>query len=139
MKPDDLKKTWRTPGHAVKDDTPVTQVSWNDMVAFCNWLSEQEKRELCYQRDGDRWALLRRRMAIASDRGGVGSMLVGPGRRRSFHSVTTGKNLTSMVGPTRTRAVGLTRSVSLPANPFVCTTCTECVRMVLRLVRRQMV
>ncbi len=58
VQPENLKLTWRTPGQTVADDSPVTQVSWNDMVAFCNWLSEQEKRKPCYQRDGDSWTLL---------------------------------------------------------------------------------
>jgi formylglycine-generating enzyme required for sulfatase activity len=58
VNPENLKLTWRTPGHAVTDDSPVTQVSWNDAVAFCNWLSEQEKREPCYRRDGNDWTLL---------------------------------------------------------------------------------
>ena len=58
VKPDSLKLTWRTPGQSVTDDSPVTQVNWNDAVAFCNWLSGQEKLDLCYQRDGDTWALL---------------------------------------------------------------------------------
>ncbi|MBN8624805.1 MAG: SUMF1/EgtB/PvdO family nonheme iron enzyme [Planctomycetes bacterium] len=60
-RPDRLTQTWRTPGltaTAITDDSPVTQVSWNDAVAFCNWLSGQEKLDLCYLRDGDTWTLL---------------------------------------------------------------------------------
>ncbi len=48
---DKLKAVWRTPGYKVTDDTPVTQITWNDMVAFCNWLSEHEQRTACYRRD----------------------------------------------------------------------------------------
>ena len=36
------KYTWRNPGFSQSDDHPVTNVSWNDAIAFCNKLSEQE-------------------------------------------------------------------------------------------------
>ena len=49
--PEMKKMTWRAPGYAVTDDAPVTQVSWNDAVQFCNWLSEQEHRQPCYRQD----------------------------------------------------------------------------------------
>jgi len=31
---------------------PMVSVSWYDAVMFCNWLSRQEGRDVCYQRDG---------------------------------------------------------------------------------------
>jgi formylglycine-generating enzyme required for sulfatase activity len=34
--------TWRSPGFWQRDDHPVLQVSWNDAVAFCRWLSRKE-------------------------------------------------------------------------------------------------
>ena len=34
---------WRRAGPDVTDDSPVTQITWNDAVAYCNWLSTQEK------------------------------------------------------------------------------------------------
>ena len=50
--------TWRAPGHAVADDSPVTQISWTDAVMFCNWLSEREKLKPCYQKDAtETWIL----------------------------------------------------------------------------------
>jgi formylglycine-generating enzyme required for sulfatase activity len=36
--------TWRNPGFAQEDNHPVVEVSWNDAVAFCAWLSHKENR-----------------------------------------------------------------------------------------------
>ncbi len=34
--------TWETPGFPQTDEHPVTNVNWNDAVAFCQWLSREE-------------------------------------------------------------------------------------------------
>ena len=39
----DPKFTWRNPGFEQADDHPVVCISWHDAVAFCDWLSRQEK------------------------------------------------------------------------------------------------
>ncbi len=36
-------KSWLNPGYPLHEDQPVSQVSWNDAVAFCKWLSQQEQ------------------------------------------------------------------------------------------------
>jgi serine/threonine protein kinase/formylglycine-generating enzyme required for sulfatase activity/WD40 repeat protein len=50
----DIKKkqlTWCAPGYAVAESSNVSQVTWNDAVAYCNWLSEAEHLAPCYRRD----------------------------------------------------------------------------------------
>lgn len=38
----DAKYTWKNPGFPQGDDHPVVNVSWNDAVAFCEWLGRRE-------------------------------------------------------------------------------------------------
>jgi len=35
---------WSNPGYPVSDNLPVTMVSYDDAVAFCEWLSERDKK-----------------------------------------------------------------------------------------------
>lgn len=37
------QSNWRSPGYTVDDNSPVAQITWNDAVAYCKWLSDQEK------------------------------------------------------------------------------------------------
>jgi formylglycine-generating enzyme required for sulfatase activity len=37
--------SWRNPGFPQADDHPVVNVTWNDALAFCDWLSKQERQK----------------------------------------------------------------------------------------------
>jgi len=49
----DSTANWRNVGYVPKDNQPVTFVSWNDAVAFCNWKSKKDKLTPCYKIIGD--------------------------------------------------------------------------------------
>jgi len=56
VRPEQKNRSWRTPGYETSDDMPVVEVTWNDAARFCNWLSDQERRQPCFQADGKgRW------------------------------------------------------------------------------------
>ena len=38
------RDNWRNAGFPQTDEHPVVNVSWNDAVAFCDWLSQKERR-----------------------------------------------------------------------------------------------
>jgi sulfatase modifying factor 1 len=41
----DPKYSWRNAGFTQGDDHPVVNVTWNDAIEFCKWLSEKERKE----------------------------------------------------------------------------------------------
>jgi formylglycine-generating enzyme required for sulfatase activity len=47
---------WHSPGYQVTEESPVSQITWNDMVEFCNWMSKEDRREPVYRlNDRDMW------------------------------------------------------------------------------------
>ena len=57
----DKPDKWRghKPGTSPEPACPVQSASWSDAILFCNWLSAQEKRRPCYQRDAkQQWVYL---------------------------------------------------------------------------------
>jgi serine/threonine-protein kinase len=52
VKESDKGKNWKSSGYAVTDESPVSQITWNDACAFCAWLSEHEQRRPWYRTDG---------------------------------------------------------------------------------------
>ena len=40
----DVRYSWRATGFSQTDSHPVVNVTWNDAVAFCAWLSRQERK-----------------------------------------------------------------------------------------------
>ena len=45
-------QTYPNPGYVQSDESPVSEISWNDACAYCVWLSEQEQRIPWYRTDG---------------------------------------------------------------------------------------
>ena len=54
----DPKYSWRNPGFTQADDYPVTNVSWNDAVAYCNALSAMESLKPYYRVTGAEVSIL---------------------------------------------------------------------------------
>jgi len=44
-------QTYLNPGYVVNDESPAATITWNDAVAYCNWLSAEEKLDPCYLLD----------------------------------------------------------------------------------------
>ena len=40
--------TWQKPVASFTDDSPVTELTWQDAVMFCNWLSQRENLKAAY-------------------------------------------------------------------------------------------
>jgi serine/threonine-protein kinase len=51
-------ETYLNPGYTVDDESPASVITWNDAVAYCNWLSVEEKLDPCYRFDVDGWLVL---------------------------------------------------------------------------------
>ena len=116
--PESMKLNWRTPGHEVGENSPVTQVNWNDAVAFCNWMSEQEKLEPSYVLDGASWSLVAQPQGYRLPTEAEWEYACRAGTTTQFSFGDDWKEHDKF-GWSNTTAGGRARGVGLlPANPF---------------------
>ena len=94
---------WRNPGlpRPQSDDEPVVQVSWNDAVVFCRWLSDQDHRILS-----------------PADRGRVGIRLPGRDHDPLVHGRRSGAARRSSPGSGTRSAAPPIRSARKKPNAF---------------------
>ena len=67
--------TWRNPGFPQTDDHPVVCVSWNDAVAFCQWLSKKENANYRLPTEAE-WEYAARAGATTSYLGGYSASTI---------------------------------------------------------------
>ncbi len=112
---------WDSPGYAHSKDSPVTQVSWNDAIAFCNWLSRSERLPEVYVKDKDAeggWRVVPGPGVSPSDGSGMGIRLPGRFGEQLFLRRQFGSYLADMLG-SKTNSDGHPHPVGkLRANPF---------------------
>ena len=49
----DKDKNWQSPGYSHNDSHPVACVSWNDAVAYAEWLSKKTGKEVRLPTEAD--------------------------------------------------------------------------------------
>ncbi len=49
--------TYLHPGYPITDHLPASRITWNDSVAYSNWLSERENLHPCYRQEANAWVL----------------------------------------------------------------------------------
>lgn len=116
--PAKMKLNWRTPGYEVGENSPVTQVSWNDAVVFCNWLSDQEQLTPSYVRESNNWALVAQPQGYRLPTEAEWEYACRAGTTTPFSFGADWKDLNKS-GWSRSNAVGRSGAVGLlRANPF---------------------
>ena len=111
---------WREVGFPQTDDHPVVNVTWNDAVAFCNWLGKQEGKRYRLPSEAE-WEYVCRagtnfRFYHGNDRGALAKYahLVNPIGTEKYaniqdqvHALAAGDSLTAKVGSKVPNAWGL--------------------------------
>ena len=93
---------WQNPGFAQSDDHPVVNVSWNDAVAFCAWMSPGAGYEYRLPTEAE-WEYACRAGTTTSRYNGLGSDAV---ERIAWFDKNSG-NATHSVGKLQSNAWGL--------------------------------
>ena len=91
--------TWRHPWYPATEEFPVSVVSWNDAVQFCNWLSIEEHLRPCYQPHAtDGWTFPPTATAIDCRPRPSGNSPAERERRRISHLATIRSSWGGMTG-----------------------------------------
>ena len=118
------KDSWRSVGFEQTDEHPVVNVSWNDAVAFCQWLSKKEDKTYRLPTEAEWEYACRAGTTTRYWSGDDPETLAKAGNVADAHS-----RRNSRIGNTRsklaTNSCSRRRWAVFSPTPLDCTTCTE--------------